>query len=53
MDQYQASVIKEITKRYGPGWTILALMIMHRWSIATFIGGPAVVALATKALGVW
>ncbi|WP_159108104.1 hypothetical protein [Novosphingobium sp. MBES04] len=53
MDRYQASVLNEITKRGGPGWTILALMIMHRWSIATAIGGPVSALIATKALGVW
>lgn len=53
MDRYQASVLNLITDKGGPGWTILALMIMHRWSITAVVGCPVTIAAVTKALALW
>lgn len=52
MDRYQASVLNRITDKHGPGWTILALVIMHRWSIG-FIGGSGGLYTIGHALGWW
>lgn len=48
MDRYQASIVNKITERHGPGWSILALVVMHRWSIGlitTTITGVSGIAL--------
>lgn len=46
MNRYEASVLNKITERHGPGWTIAALLIIHRW----WLGGAGV---ATVAISKW
>lgn len=47
MDRYQASVLNRITEKGGPGWTILALIVLRGWPVG--LAGVAIA--ATKALG--
>lgn len=51
MNQYQASVLNKLTDKGGPGWTVLALAIMYRWSIAATVGGTSTLVIGAKALG--
>ncbi len=51
MNQHQASVLNRLTDKGGPGWTILALAIMYRWSIAATVGGTGSLVVAAKAIG--
>lgn len=51
MNRYQASVLNRLTDKGSPGWTILALAIMYRWSIIGTIGGTGAIVAGGKALG--
>lgn len=46
MNRYDASVLNRITDRHGPGWTILALIIINRWPIAMIGSGSAALVTA-------
>lgn len=54
MNEHEASVLKQIIDKGGPGWGLAAIFIMNRRALATAIGGFATVAGGvTRALGWW
>jgi hypothetical protein len=42
MNRYDASILNRITDKGGPGWTVLALVIMRGWPVGLAGAGLAV-----------
>lgn len=53
MDRYEASVLKSITDKGGPFWTVVALMVLRRGSIVGLFAGGGGILTITRALGWW
>lgn len=45
VNQHHASILNQITDKGGPGWTILAIMVMRGWPLG-FAGARLAVARA-------
>lgn len=45
VNQHHASILNRITDKGGPGWTILAMMVMRGWPVG-FAGAGLAVARA-------